>query len=230
MSNIKEVRFDEWVCRAKQFTEGLSQRVTGEVRSQATIEPPLPATSLDSLVSELGRPLPAALRAFLERGSGSMDFKYRWTATGTQAAAIKSIYRVKNYVWGGGEFCKSGKMPQWFRDCQELAADPNFWLTGYPEDLEYWKHSLPILRMESGDYLALDGRKPTDDPAVVYLSHDDESKIIAPSFTAFLVEWERLHYIGPDDSLLSEYLDDEGLLSAETEKATILKGAFGDVV
>jgi len=230
MNTITEFSFDEWVRQAKQFTEGLSQRVIGEVKSQAAIEPPLPPSAIDSLGSELGRPLPAALRAFLECGSGSMDFSYRWTATGTQAAAIKSVYRAKDHIWGGGEFCKSGKMPEWFRDCQQLAADPDSWLAEYPEDLEFWKNAIPIFRMRSGDYLALDGRKPADDPAVVYLSHDEESKIIAPSFTAFLTEWERLHYIGPDVSQLDAYYDDDGLLNANTDKGKILRGAFGDVV
>jgi hypothetical protein len=228
MGNIKEFRFDEWVRKAKEFTEGLSQQVAGKVESQATIEPPLSAAALDSLISKLGRPLPAMLRAFLERGSGGMDFSYHWTASGSQAVAIKSIYRVKEYVWGGGEFCKAAHFEQWLRDCKEWAAET--WVAEYPDDLAFWTQSFPILRMDTADFLGLDCRTLKDDPAVVYLSHDDESKIIASSFTAFLAEWERLHYIGPDVSLLDAYYDGNSLLSADTDKGKILRGAFGDVV
>ena len=166
MSNFNEFKFDEWIRRAKEFTQGFSQRVAGEVKWQVTIEPPMGAAEIDTLTEELGVPLPAALRAFLARGSGGMDFNYRWTASGSQAAAIKSIYRGKDYVWGGGGFCQSGKLPAWYRDGQELVADPDSWLAEYPKDLAFWRHSLPIFRMKSGDYLALDGREPADDPAV----------------------------------------------------------------
>jgi hypothetical protein len=79
MSTITKWRFDEWVRQAKQFTEGLSKRGTGEVKSQVTIERPLEGTAVDSLGTELGRPLPTALRAFLQRGSGSMDFNILWS-------------------------------------------------------------------------------------------------------------------------------------------------------
>jgi len=228
MQTYTEFRFDQWVQRAREFTEGLPKRVAGEVQAEAKIEPPLAASAVDSLRGQLGIPILAALQRFFTTGSAGLDFRYRWTPTGSQAEAIKSIYRAKSYIWGGGEFCQASALVEWFKDCQELAADPDYWLAEYPDDLAFWKQSLPIFRMRSGDYLALDGREPSDDPAVVYLSHDDESKVIASSFTEFLAEWERLYYIGPDSSLLDEYSDDDGLLSAENEKAQILRGAFGD--
>ena len=52
--------------------------------------------------------------------------------------------------------------------------------------------------MTNADVLALDLRTPSDDPAVIYLSHDEDSKIIAPTFTSFLREWSRLYCVGPE--------------------------------
>ena len=99
-----------------------------------------------------------------------------------------------------------------------------------PQDLEYWTKSLPILYMDNADFLALDQRTEADDPAVVYLSHDDESKVIAPSFTAFLKEWERLHYIGPESWMLEPFLDEEGYVSGDTKAVKTLRQAFGEPV
>ena len=186
------------------------------------VEPLLADEAIDTLSADIGRSIPAALRSFLASGAGGMEFTYRWTATGSQAAAIKSIYRVRDYVWGGGVLCRASDFGEWLRDCKEWAEET--WVAEYPDDFAFWTQSFPILRMDTADFLGLDGRTPSDDPAVVYLSHDDDSKIIAPSFTAFLAEWERLRYIGPD--ILEEYFDDDGMLSANTEKAKILIGAF----
>ena len=227
MPILTDFRFDQWVARVKQFTESLSHRVLGEVESQVTVEPPLDSVACNALIREIGHPTPASLQSFLTSGSAGLEFSYLWTATGSQADAIKSIYKVKDYARGGGALCKAADFQEWLRDCKEWAEGT--WVAEYPEDLAFWTQSFPILRMDTSDFLGLDCRNAADDPAVAYLSHDDESKVIAPSFTAFLIEWERLRYIGPDIGMLEQYFDENGMLSADTEKGKVLRGAFGDV-
>jgi hypothetical protein len=89
--------------------------------------------------------------------------------------------------------------------------------------------SFPILFIKNGDFIALDERTASEDPAVVYLSHDHESKRITPSFTAFLRVWERLHYVGPESWMIEPFLDDDGFLSSDTEAADTLRRAYDDV-
>ncbi|MEQ2010162.1 MAG: SMI1/KNR4 family protein [Limisphaerales bacterium] len=227
MPTNNDFRFDEWVRTAKQHIESLPQRVAGEVESQVTVEPPLSASAHDSLVNQIARPIPASLRAFLERGSAGFEFRYKWTPKGENAEDFKSAFGGEDSTWGGGALCQASSFAEWLADCKSWAEDT--WVAEYPEDLAFWTQSFPILRMDTADFIALDQRSPSDDPAVVYLSHDDESKLIAPSFTAFLRVWERLHYVGPDSWMIEPFLDDEGLLSAGTEAATTLRRAYGDV-
>jgi len=51
------------------------------------------------------------------------------------------------------------------------------------------------------------------------IAHDDESKIVSPSFTTFLQEWQNLRYIGPESWMLDPFLDDHGNLNSATPSA-----------
>jgi hypothetical protein len=48
---------------------------------------------------------------------------------------------------------------------------------------------------------------------VLYLSHDGDTAHLADSFTAFLMAWERLCYLGPEIWLLDRFLGDDGILA-----------------
>ena len=227
MATTSDFKFEGWVRTAKERIQSLPKRVSGAVEAEVNVTPPLDANEIKSLASELGRSIPPALRGFFERGSGGFVFRYKWALTGAQEKGVKSVLGGDS-AWGGGEFCQAGSFAQWLSDCMEWAEET--WVADSPEDLEYWTKSLPILYMDNADFLALDQRTETDDPAVVYLSHDDESKVIAPSFTAFLKEWERLHYIGPESWMLEPFLDEEGYVSGDTKAAETLRQAFGEPV
>ena len=227
MAKIREFGFEEWVSNAEKLLKTLPKRVKGEVESEVKIARPISAKKLNALESQLGRTIPKTLRAFLERGSSGFEFSYKWTPVDEQAAVVKSVFHG-NTMWGRGEFCKVTAFSEWLADCKSWAA--NTWVAEYPQDLAFWTQSFPILRMDCADFLALDQHSPADDPAVVYLSHDDESKRIAPSFTVFLREWERLHYVGPESWMIESFLDKDGFLSSGTEQAKILRRAYGDKV
>jgi hypothetical protein len=81
--------------------------------------------------------------------------------------------------------------------------------------------------MNNGDYLALDITEAKDSPLVVYLSHDDESFVIAKSFTDFLTHWERLCYIGPESWMLESFLGKNGYINSDSVKAEDLRRLLG---
>lgn len=216
MQSSANYGFREWVRGLQDFIEQLPKRVEGEVEAGVKVAPPLSTAAIDSLANELGRPIPRALRAFLESGSAGVEFNYRWAATGKRADQVKDLFN-DDAVWGGGELCQAKGFSQWLADCKSWAEDT--WIADEPEFLEMWTRAFPILPMANADFIALDGRKDSDDPAVLYLSHDDESKTIVPDLGTFLNEWARLKYVGPESWMLEGFLDEEGFLSSQTEKA-----------
>ena len=103
----------------------------------------------------------------------------------------------------------ASEFAEWLDECAEWARET--WVAESPADLACWTRSFPILRMENGDYLALDERTPSGDPrGRLLVPHDDESKVIARSFTGFLAEWARLGYVGPESWMIEGFLDGTG--------------------
>ncbi len=77
-----------------------------------------------------------------------------------------------------------------------------------------------------GSYLGVRATGKAD-PPVIYLAHDDESREIASSFTAFLTAWERLGYLGPEIWMLEPFLHPAtGHLDADSESAQTFRRAF----
>jgi hypothetical protein len=219
MNPYGNLEMNQWVEKARLRVENLSKRVKGVIEEQVVVEPPLTSSQVDALVSELGRPMPGALRAFLEGGSSGFNFRYKWRPQ-DKVADI-------DVIWGRGELCKASEFALWLSDCKESAE--NAWIAEYPDDLAMWTASFPILRMDNADFIALDQRTGADDPQVLYLSHDEESLVIAPSFSAFLREWERVHYIGPESWMIEPFVDGHGLLNGDTEAARELRAVYGDM-
>lgn len=217
--------FQEWTQTARTFLERLPNQLTGRVESEAVLLPPIPADTLDSIASSLRLPLPAVLRAFLQQATGGFVFRYKWIPTGNQAEAIVSALGGEPWLFGGGEFCKATGFAGWLADCKDWAEGT--WVAESPDDFAFWCQSFPILRMDNGDYLALDCRTSSDDPGVVYLSHDDGSEFIAQSFTGFLSAWARVGYVGPESWMIESFLNGDGLLDPETDKAQALQKALG---
>jgi hypothetical protein len=127
-------------------------------------------------------------------------------------------------IYGGTNLCELSSFPEWSKDCQTCALET--WIAEEPDQKQLWLGSLPIAALKNGDYLAT-GAEPEADPPVIYLSHDEVSGVIAPSFTRFLRTWEDLCYIGPEIWRLSEYISPStGYLVANTPQAQTLRRLF----
>jgi len=92
-----------------------------------------------------------------------------------------------------------------------------------PEARRLWQQSVPFLAIANGDYVVLDMRQPTPDPAVYYLDHDgpEGTFLLAPNFDTFLREWEALCFIGPEAWLLDEFYDQETRQIDSTSAAAV---------
>ncbi len=212
----------EWLESVRTFTARYKLAEGFSIQHQ--IEPPLPESRLAALTSELAVRLPEAVRLFLTRGSRRCRLEYQWEPTGSASELLEEILD-QAYVSGGADLCDASALVAQLKECHEWARET--WIAEYPKDQEFWLNSLPISPLDNGDFLAVDLREAKADPPVVYLAHDDESRIIAPSFSAFLKTWADLCYIGPEIWILDHFIDNStGMLDASTPKAERLRDVF----
>ncbi len=225
MPTKTEFKFSEWAESAKQFLKEM-KKFPGEAEVQVKVVPPLSRGAVDKLEAKLSRPVPGPVRAFLESGSGGMRFRYQWCPAGTPLEVVRAVLDGQSSLSGSAELCPASQLAAWLAECEEWAEDT--WIADSPKNRAFWRNSFPFLRLRNGDFLALDCRKPSEDPAVVYLSHDQTSKIIARNFTAFLREWALVGYLGPESWMIKAFIGKDGYLSSETGKAKKLRAAFGN--
>jgi hypothetical protein len=109
-----------------------------------------------------------------------------------------------------------------------LGGATETWLASDPEEKALWLRAFPFASMVQGDFLALDlEEERADNLPVVYLSHDDRSRVLSPSFDEFLLTWQRLCYLHPDLGLFASFFDPtSGYLSGAKEKVTGLQDLF----
>lgn len=208
-----------WVQRAFKFTQHLpsSKKMLGKITANATVAPPLTQEELEQIKTDVQKALPEELCRFWLEGSRCCSFRY-------VIERNVASYENDDTLYGGVSFFDPAELTGHIESCLDGAEGAE----DVPDQMPFWKNSIPFAALDNGDYL---GVLVTDDEVkqpVVCLSHDDESSILAPSFSSFLLTWERLCYIGPEIWVIEKYLDDKGLLDAETEQAQSLRDIFDD--
>lgn len=215
-----------WIAAVRTFIGRGAER--SGFKGTTDIALPLGQETHAKLAKKLPVVLPEAISAFLLEGSARCKFRYEWKPKGQGAEQLQTVLAGEEKVFGGTDLCHAAAFSRWLKDCKAWANET--WIAEYPEDQATWLKSLPIAAMANGDYLGVDLRGAKSDPPVVYLSHDDESRVIAESFTAFLQSWAGLCYIGPEIWLLENFLDEEnGWLDSNTERAKKLRELSGVV-
>lgn len=200
-----------WVERAKKFVDETVPGMPHDDYSiRAEIAPPLTVQQLEELQAKVEQPLPLELQRLWVTASRHCDCSYSF-----------EIDEDKNY-YGGAAFSDALTLSQEISNCRDWADG----FEEYPEQEAYWLQSFPFLAIANGDYLGLYTPTPQDNPPVVYLSHDNESFVLAESFTTFLETWERLCYLGPEVWVLEEYRDTNGYLNADSQQAQELRDLF----
>jgi hypothetical protein len=124
-------------------------------------------------------------------------------------------------------FCPAEDLPVWHVECVDYAQES--WLAEpeWPLDYAFWRHGWPLARDPAGNGPAL-WRHARNQPhyPVVYLDHEDESFLIAPTFDQFLEQWERLGYLSFRE-LLNFRNPDTGFLDSTTPEARRLREILG---
>ena len=214
------MNYRDWVSRAVSFTAELN-KLPGEITVTCQTAPSLTEHEVAKLRERWNRHLPAELVRLWTDGSSHLDCHYVWTPPPAELPELHKIFEYNNYIYGGPRFIPAAEVDPERIDTSEFDGDI---LDGAPEDAEktkvLWGRAIIVLHIANGDCLGLDPEAPgcdPDDPPVVYLVHDAASSAqIAPGFTDFLNQWERLSYIGPESWLLDYWLDpDAGRISAD---------------
>ena len=222
--NADSFSYIAWVKAAEDFVSVHRKAGVAGFTVESDITPPLTAAKLVRMQKKLPKQLPSCVTDFVSSASAACRFRYTWDLDGIPSERIEATTLSENRIYGGAEFCVATSLAEWAGDCKEWATDT--WIADNPEQQEIWLKSLPIAAIENGDYLAVRTDEGAN-PSVIYLSHDGESRVIAPSFTGFLKTWERLCYLGPEIWMLENFIDSEtGLLSADTAEAQALRNLF----
>ncbi len=220
-----ELDMEGWIHRAAAFTETLPRRIrTGTVEVDGpSVEPPLSDAECRHLEASLTRGLPTVMNDLLTRGSRSCDCRYVYAPAADTLPKMEEVFPYNEWIYGGARFCSAEQIPYHVFNCGDWAEA----FAEFPEDQRMWATAFPLAHIGNGDYLGLDTAEGDDDPPVIYLAHDDQSRILSPSLSVFLSAWERLCYIGPEIWLLEEFLGDDGMLTAVGAKADALRALLG---
>ncbi len=175
MASISDFR--EWTEKVRSFTERL-KKLPGIDRLDFKIKPPASARKLAALAEKWPRGLPAVLRDFWSSSSAELCCQYIWEPEDQEKEwgrfAIKSFY-------GGIHFGTQNVYPG------NSGADPrdeNMRHVLGKEGQELLCRSALFHMFGDGDCLGLDPTVNYDDPAVVYLVHDDKTSTqVASTFT-----------------------------------------------
>jgi len=212
-----------WLRRLEQFVARWQARLPPERQQECFVhvDPPLSDEQIEELSAGLDRPLPASVEGFLRQAASRVRFECPCAvAEGRGVFVSGELFHY--WLWRPNNNeryapCPGGMIAA--RQCViGMATAPSSWLQE-PEwvlDRAFWRHGLPLTQGPTGDCLALWAHDPDHpDPAVVYLSHDDVSYLLAPNFDTFLEQWEHLGYDWGE-----EYRDPEsGLMDMDSEAA-----------
>ncbi len=217
-----------WVERAVSFTDNLAQLAPyfDDLKSEVSVHPSLTESKLIEIASKTDKYIPSELAQFWLTGSRHCDCTYICGEAKSEIIPqIETIFGSNQEIYGGASFISAANLSQHLINCQGWAEET--WVAEYPQDKNFWFNSVPFAEINNGDYLSLDITEAKDNPSVVYLSHDDESFIIAESFTDFLTHWERLCYIGPESWMLENFRNENGYINSVSNKAELLRELLG---
>jgi hypothetical protein len=228
--SLKTKMFDYklWTERAVSFALNLTKLTAyfDDVKSEISVHPPLTESELIEIASKTDRQIPQELISFWLTGSRHCDCTYICESAKPEIVPqIEAIFDSFQEIYGGASFINAADLSQHLLNCRDWAEET--WIAEYPQDKSFWLNSVPFIEMNNGDYLALDTTEAKDNPPVIYLSHDDESFVIAESLTDFLTYWERLCYIGPESWMFESFRGKNGYINSDSVAADDLRRLLG---
>jgi hypothetical protein len=184
--------FRDWTEKVRGFAKGL-KKLPGELLLEYKIKPPSSQRTLAVLERKWPQGIPAALRSYWTMGSDEVQCMYLWTPPLRKGS--NHGWPMEDTIYGGIHFGTQNVYPA------NSGADPNDknLQDGLgKKGLELWCRCAIFHMFGNGDCLGFDPTVNYDDPAVVYLIHDDKtSKQVSPTFTEFLRKWTNAAFLWP---------------------------------
>jgi hypothetical protein len=218
-----------WVERAIEFTQALRRFGPDAVRS-AQARDPLTRRQLNELQATLGSRIPSSLVEFLCTESASCNCEYYLTFKHAPKESLVALIGAEmaaefaqTHVYGGASLCQSECFADWHSESMLSVFDDID-----QECAHLWRNSFLFKAIGNADFLGLYVADELHDPPVVYLDHEAEiHRLIAPSLTHFLREWEKMWYIDPTHWELEEFVDvSTGYICADAGDLNGLRARF----
>ena len=94
----------------------------------------------------------------------------------------------------------------------------NTWLAADAVQRELWLAATPFLELKNGDYIGIGKGE-----RIWYLSHDEESFLLAKSLADWLDYWRSVFFIGPEWWVLDPVLTRSGLVTRARRKVVAFR-------
>ena len=218
------MEFEAWVERVRTFSMALQmQPLPGTFNMDVEIDPPCTQEELREFSKKWPAGVPSALQKLWFEGAARIQCNYWWEPPANELDRLKEVFEYVTFIYGGVRFKSAETIyPGNFGITADDRKDYEFWSD---REFELWRRCAIFQDIGNGDSLALDPETNPDDPAVVYLIHDEDgSAQICPSFSKFIATWEELCYIGPEHWLLGHWIDwDQGVMDTIRHKAAELR-------
>lgn len=224
----KMLDYQIWIERAVSFIGKLAKTSPyfNGIRSEVSVQPPLIEPELIEIAKKIDMQIPQELANFWLNGSRHCECTYFCEDVKSEIVfQIEAIFGSFQEIYGGASFIDAADLPQHLLNCKDWAEET--WVAEHPQNKSFWINSVPFIEMNNGDYLALNTLEEKDNPPVIYLSHDDESSLIANSFTDFFGDWEQLCYVGPEIWMLQNFRDENGYINSNSDESEELRKLLG---
>ena len=212
----------DWVSRAVAFVNSLQGFGCGSEVS-AFAKAPISASELAILQNTLPTRIPPPFAEFLTKASSALSCYYSIATYREPTEVAKNHFAahsdlMQERINGGPTFFNIDNLTDGIQLCVDGADGlSDIW----PDCSAKWLSAFPLIDIGNGDMIAFDVPSHPDNPPIVYLSHDENVvRTIAPDFTSFLFEWEKINYIGLEIWNLEEW----GFLDSSTGYISVESG------
>ncbi len=175
--------FKRWLDEALEFAIQLRKIDDTAVRQICVSSPIMINRGCEEQFQyEFAQHIPQSLLEFYASASSCFGFTYE--------------IDVNSRIYGGPDIIDADRIDDARVFCKNAAEIHN---DVYPETENKWENAFPLIYVCNGDLIALDCEEGNADPPVVYLCHDEEYHYsLADSLMAFLIEWQKIKFIGPE--------------------------------
>ncbi|MFF2089518.1 SMI1/KNR4 family protein [Paenibacillus sp. NPDC058174] len=192
-----------WEQRLVSFIAEI-EKIGGEFEGY-TIKPPADLLEIKKIEEQLGHRLPQSFVRVMTEFSRGM--KVSWSLPDEDSLStplpeeLQGLF-ASNFSWDIDEILSIEEARRGW--VTEVFPDPND-----PYDA-VWHNKLAFMEVGNGDYLAFD-LAITEDPPIVYLSHDDgegHGFLLGSNFIDFFNRWTQVGCVGCEDWQLLPFMKD----------------------